>query len=50
MYSFLSCYHLDFDVFNFNFVPGFGALVAEDFRLSWMYSESHFLCASLEVA
>ena len=38
---FFSYKHLDVDVVNFNF-SSVRALVAEDFRLSFMYSESHF--------
>ena len=37
-----SCQYFDFDVINLNFFSDAQAFVAENFRLSWMDSESHF--------
>ena len=38
--AFSSCQHFDFHVIDFNFFCCVRALVAENFRLSWMDSES----------
>ena len=46
--TFFSCQNFDFDVINLNFFSDVRALVAENFRLSWMDSESHFFCTVLE--
>ena len=48
--AFSSCQYYDFHVINLNVFSGVRALVAENFRLSWVDPESHFFSTPLEFA
>ena len=46
--AFFSCQYFDFCVIGTNFFSCVRALVAKNFRLSWMSPESHFFSSPLE--
>ena len=48
--AFSSCQYFDFYVIDFNFCSCVRALVAKNFRLSWMNPESQFFSTLLEFA
>ena len=48
--AFSSCHYFDFYVIDLNFFSDVRALVAKNFRLSWMDPESHFFSTPLEFA
>ena len=47
-HAFSSCHYFDFHIIDFNFFFFVRALVAENFRLFWMNTESNFFSTFLE--